>query len=331
MKTTQQKPRPSRRRKGALQGAALALSLAWLSTPGWAFDQPAVNMGGTSFFDGAPLPGGPGFYFIEYLSYSKASKLVDNNGNRLAFPATQDISVFAPTSQFIYVPQWGRFDGNKQLGFQVLVPWVASAKVDDGAGNSILRGNTGIGDISAGVSVQYDPLMGPEGPRYSQRFEAQFILPTGAYDRNATVNPGSNFWSFDPYWAGTLWAGKNLSFSWRLHYLWNARNNAPSAAFGNAVSSTQAGQAVHANFAAEYVLNPTWTIGAAGYWLQQITDTRVNGADVAGRRERVVGLGPAAMMRLSERDLLFFNVYQELAVRNRAENSKIQIRYDHHF
>lgn len=295
-----------------------------------AFDQPAVNMGGTSFFDGAPLPGGPGFYFVEYLSYTKATKLVDNNGNRMGFPSTQDISVFAPTSQLIFVPQGAKF-GNKQLGFQVLVPWVARAKVDDGANNAILRGNTGIGDISAGVSVQYDPIMGKQGPLYAQRFELQFILPTGAYDRNATVNPGSNFWSFDPYWAGTLWASPNLSFSWRLHYLWNARNNSPSAAFGNNVTSTQAGQAVHANFAAEYVLNPTWTVGASGYWLQQISDTQVNGADVSGRRERVVGLGPAAMMRLSDRDLLFFNVYQEFAVRNRAENSKIQIRYDHHF
>ena len=310
--------------------ATLALTLALLPALASAYDQPTVNMGGTSFFDGAPLPGGPGFYFVEYLTYSKATKLVDNNGNRLGFPATQDISVFAPVTQFIYVPPGAKF-GNKQLGFQVLVPWVASAKVDDGANNAVLRGNTGIGDISAGVSVQYDPIMGAQGPLYAQRFELQFILPTGAYDRNATVNPGSNTWSFDPYWAGTLWASQNLSFSWRLHYLWNARNNAPSAAFGNNVSSTQAGQAVHANFAAEYVLNPTWTVGAAGYWLQQVTDTKVNGADVSGRRERVVGLGPAAMMRLSERDLLFFNVYQEFAVRNRAENSKFQIRYDHHF
>jgi hypothetical protein len=93
---------------------------------------------------------------------------------------------------------------------------------------------------------------------------------------------------------------------------WNARNNSPNAAFGNNVSSTQAGQAVHANFSAEYVLNPKLTIGAAGYWLQQVTDTKVNGSDVSGRRERVVGLGPAAMVRLSERDLLFFNVYQNL-------------------
>jgi len=308
----------------------LLLMMLLLPSLAWSFDEPAVNLGATSFFDGAPLPGGPGFYAVEYLTYSTTQKLLDSNGNKLGFPTTQNISVFAPVTQLIYVPENGKF-GNKQLGFQMLLPWLANVHVNDGMSNTVLKGNSGIGDVSAGVSLQFDPIMGAHGPLFSQRFELQIIAPTGSYDRTATVNPGSNFWSFDPYWAFTAWATENLSFSGRINYLWNGRNTSPSSAFGTGVTSTQAGQALHANFAAEYVLNPTWTVGASGYWLQQITDTQVNGADMAGRRERVVGLGPEVMMRLSPNDLVFVNYYQEFDVRNRAQNSKIQLRFDHHF
>ncbi|GLU33814.1 SphA family protein [Trinickia caryophylli] len=295
-----------------------------------AFDEPSVNMGGTSFFDGAPLPGGPGFYMIEYLTYYSASKLMDNGGNQSAFPPKQKFDLFVPVTQFLYVPQGAKW-GNKQLGFQLLVPWVASAHVDDGMGNSVLKGTRGIGDVTVGVSLQFDPIMGAQGPLFSQRFELQVIAPTGRYDRTASVSPGSNFWSLDPYWAFTFWATPKLSLSGRFNYLWNARNSEPNAAFGTEATSTQAGQALHANVALEYEFKKGLVAGLSGYWLRQITDTKVNGTEVPGRREQVVGLGPAAMVALSPKDFLFVNYYREFAVRNRTEGNKFQIRYDHHF
>lgn len=106
----------------------LAACLGACACTAWAYDQPSVNMGGTSFFDGAPLPGGPGFYFVEYLTHYSASRMMDNSGNTAAFPPSQKFDLTVPVSQLIYVPEGARW-GNKQLGFQALLPWVAQARV----------------------------------------------------------------------------------------------------------------------------------------------------------------------------------------------------------
>lgn len=308
----------------------LASGLAACTSVARAYDEPAVNMGATSFFDGAPLPGGPGAYFIEYLTHYSANKLMDNSGNKSTFPPTQKVDATVPVSQLIYVPEGAKW-GNKQLAFSVVLPWLASARLDDGLNNAVLKGSTGVGDISAGVALQFDPIMGEHGPLFSQRFELMVITPTGHYDRTAAVSPGSNFWSFDPYWAFTAWATPKFSISGRVNYLWNGKNTDPNEAFGPGVTSTQAGQALHGNFAAEYEFKQGLVAGLSGYWFKQITDTKVNGSDAPGRREQVWALGPAAMVALSPKDLLFFNYYKEFGARNRPEGERFQIRFDHHF
>jgi hypothetical protein len=113
--------------------------------------------------------------------------------------------------------------------------------------------------------------------------------------------------------------------------LWNATNHEPAAALGPDVTSTRAGQAVHANFATEYEVRPGLRLGLNGYWLRQTTDMKANGQDVAGTREAVLAIGPGAMVSFSPQDHLMFNAYFEVYARNRPQGTRMVLRYVHHF
>jgi anthranilate 1,2-dioxygenase (deaminating, decarboxylating) large subunit len=173
--------------------------------------------------------------------------------------------------------------------------------------------------------------MGKNGPIFMHRIELQLILPTGKYDANKELNPGSNFFSFNPYWSGTLFITPRWTLSTRLHYLWNAENDDPNRGFG-AAADTQAGQAFHANFASAYEVVPKMlSIGINGYYLKQISDTKVNGNSVPDRREQVLGIGPGALFSFSQDSHLFFNLYFESRAENRPEGTRSVLRFVYHF
>ncbi|MDR3418999.1 MAG: transporter [Nevskia sp.] len=304
--------------------AALALACPCI---GFAYDEPTVNLGATSFLDGAP-PAGPGLYFTAYGQYYSANHLKDNSGNDLPLPK-QEVQVSDLLAQLTYMAPTSVFGASP--GVQFLLPWVIDAHTDDGLNGAALKGNPGVGDLEIGPFLQFAPVMGAQGPKFVQRVEFTFIVPTGRYQNTAAVNPGSNFWSFNPYWAGTYWFTPKLTASWRLHYLWNAKNDQPSPAFGSGITNTQAGQAVHTNLTVDYGITPQLRAGLNSYWLLQFTDTDANGQAVHGRKERVLALGPGAIYSFSRDDHLFVNVYFEEGARNRPEGDRVQLRWVHHF
>ncbi len=289
-------------------GAGLLL-VSLLALPAAAFDQPAVNLGFTSFMDGGP-PAGPGFYFAEYIQYYTADELVDGP------PFDPELDVWVSLSQFIYQSDRPILFGGK-WGLDVIVPVVSFDAV------SLLDDNgTGVGDILVGPYLQWDPIMGANGPKFMHRVELQTIWPTGKYDDDKGLNPGNNHFSFNPYWAGTYFFTPKLTASWRVHYLWNDENDD---------TEVQPGQAVHCNFAASYELIPKkLRAGVNGYYLKQVTDSEVDGEEVSGR-EQVLGIGPGAMYSFSQNDHLFFNAYFETSVKNRPEGDRFQVRWVHHF
>jgi hypothetical protein len=174
------------------------------------------------------------------------------------------------------------------------------------------------------------PIMGANGPILIHRAEVQVLAPTGNYDSHRLLNPGSNVWSLDPYWAGTVFIMPEWTASWRLHYLWNGKNENPFV--GLNANTSQAGQATHLNFASEYEVIPKQLrVGLNGYYLKQFTNAQVNGNDVANSREQVLGLGPGVLYSFSQNDHLFFNAYFESQVENRPEGSRLNLRWTHHF
>ena len=298
-----------------------------------AYDLPSVNLGFTSFMDGGP-PAGPGFYFTQYLQYWTSDEFTDNDGDKLLpSVADEDLSAWIGLTQFIYQSNQKLLFGGK-WGLDVIIPLVSLNLEYDIPNTGLPEDNgSGIGDILIGPYLQWDPIMGAKGPIFMHRIELQMIFPTGKYDENRELNPGSNFFSFNPYWAGTLFITPKLTASARLHYLWNAENSDPNRGFiALGANDTQAGQAIHLNFAMAYeVLPKQLRVGINSYYLKQITDTQMNGSDVNDRGEQVFGIGPGAVYHISQNNHLFFNTYFELNTENRPEGSRFNLRYVHHF
>ena len=293
-----------------------------------AYDLPAVNLGFTSFLDGGP-PAGPGFYFSQYFQYYNSSKFNDQDGNELPFP-DPELDVWVSLSQFIYQSDQALLWGGK-WGMNVMVP-IVGLDVGYGASGPFPEDNgSGLGDILVGPFLQWDPIIRNGRPIFMHRIELQMIFPTGKYDENKELNPGSNFFSFNPYWSGTLFITPKWTLTSRFHWLWNAKNDDPNRFFGGA-EDTQAGQAIHFNYSSAYEVIPNkLRLGINGYYLKQITDTERNGNSVSDRKEAVHAIGPGVLWHVNRDNHLFFNYYAETMAENRTEGSRFNIRWVHHF
>jgi hypothetical protein len=304
-------------------------ALSLLSSSARGYDQPFLNLGLTSFLDGAP-PAGPGFYFQDYFMYWHAEKFADANGNCMAAPSPK-VDVVANLFQGLYVSNQKVFLGGK-WGIDVILP-VANFSLNPGP-TPLSANEIGVGDVCVGPFLQWDPIMGKNGPIFMHRFEFQMLLPTGRYDRKEALNQGSNVFSIDPYWSATVFFTSKWTLSWRVHYLWNDENSEPWIMYQKLYNAqtSQAGQAVHLNFASEYeVVAKRLRLGVNGYYLKQITDTKVNGNNIPNSREEVIGIGPGALYSFSQNDHIFFNFYQELGAVNRPEGQRYILRWTHHF
>ncbi|MEJ2657438.1 MAG: transporter [Desulfobacterales bacterium] len=310
---------------------ALVVTLA-VVLPVQAYDLPSVNLGFTSFLDGGP-PAGPGLYFSQYVQYWTSDELKDQNGDRLLpAAADEDLNAWISLTQFIYQSDQALLLDGK-WGLDVIIPYAAIDFDTTMGAAAPLDNGSGLGDILVGPFLQWGPIMGPNGPRFMHRIELQMIFPTGEYDANKELNPGSNFFSLDPYWAGTLFITPKWTVSARIHYLWNAKNNDPNRAYrARGANDTQAGQAIHLNFASAYEIIPhRLRVGVNGYYLDQITDMKMNGNDVSGTEEKVFGIGPGAVYHFSKNVHLFLNAYFESMAENRPEGERINVRLVYHF
>jgi anthranilate 1,2-dioxygenase (deaminating, decarboxylating) large subunit len=256
-------------------------------------------------------------YFQQYVQYYSADQL---KGTPFADP---DLEAWISLSQLIYQSDQP-VCGDGTWGIDLIVPVVSL----DISGTPLSANDTGIGDVLIGPYLQW-VVMGSQGPVFAHRVEAQVLLPVGKYDEAHDLNPGSNVLSLDPYWAGTFFLGPKASMSARVHYLWNEENDDPALSSG--ADKIRAGEAIHANFAAEYEVAPSLRIGLNGYYLDQISDTEVNGTEVNGRQEKVLALGPGALYSVSKDTHLFANAYFETDAENRPEGDRYNVRFVHHF
>lgn len=303
----------TRLRKSVFTVVMLVFCASWA----YGYEQPPVNLGFTSFLDGGP-PAGPGWYLSEYIQYFKSDEFRD--GPRA------DVDAWVSLTQLIYQSDNELVLGGK-WGLDFILPYVDLDLEPDSL--PIRDNDAGFGDLLIGPYLQWDPVKLGNGMVFMHRLELQFLLPTGQYDDNYALNPGSGYFSFNPYWSATLFLTPRWSSSLRFHYLWNDENDDPNIP---GADTLQAGQAFHLNFASAYEVIPKkLRLGINGYYLKQFEDTDVDGEDMSDSRERILGIGPGAVLHVSKDLHLFLNFYWETLGENRPEGNRANLRLVYHF
>ena len=273
---------------------------------------PPVNLGQTTFEDGLATPG---WFFDAFGVYSNADKLKDSHGDTV--PGRNRVTADTVITDAIYVND-GKLFGAWPT-FVVFLPW---ADVEVKLANGLSSRVSGVADLTLATGLQWPTMKLGDGV-FGQRLMLVLTIPTGQYDSVRAVNIGNNVISFNPYYAFTCEQGR-FEVSSRIHYLWNSTNHNPY--IGLAVNSTQPGQAFHVNFAASYGLTKGLRAGFSGYWLQQLTDDKLNGVRIPASRERTLGLGGGVRYQAGRGTFLFLDGYSEAAVRNREQGYSVIFR-----
>lgn len=294
-----------------------------------------INLGVTSFFDG--FAGPLGWTHLVYLRQSRATSIRNNQGKDVAVFDDPRIQATVLLNQISYISP-STIGMGAHLGWNAIIPLTTVDAAFGAAGPALADNATGLGDLTTGPQIQFDPVVNAQGrPVFSQRFAFDVIVPVGKYDAHKDINQGANHFSLNPYWAATWLPAPGFEVSWRLQYLYNFKNDdsassTPQFFNGESLRNVQAGQAAWANFTTSYEVAPGVHLGLNGYYFKQVTDDRANGHHLEDSREKVLGIGPGLFWAISKSDGFWLNTYRETQVENRARNDYVvQVRLAHAF
>ena len=310
-------------RKGFVALLLAVLAFGPAGAPALAFNQPPLNLGLTDILDAPP---GPGTYFTEYIQAYQSDTLKDKDGNDI--PGDPEIATVLSMNQLVHVYPHKILGGH--IGADVLLPIVAistSGQLPTGE----LPPAPAFVPFNANPAVLGDLIVGPFlqwfdtkllGRPFLQRFELDFVLPTGQYDKKYVANPGSNLWTIEPHYAFVWFLTPQLSTSWRLMYDYSTENDD---------TKVKPGQVFHLNYSVEYELFKNFRGAVTGYYLTQITEDETNGVKGNGTKEQVFAIGPAVFWGASPNFFLGLKTQWESSAENRPEGNRTTFRLTYKF
>ncbi len=304
--------------------AAMIIATGALATlavqPAGAFNQPPMNLGLTDILDGGPP--GPGTYFTEYIQAYSSHAFNDKDGNGI--PGDPQVATLLSMNQLIHI--YPHKLGGANLGADFLLPVVSiSTSGNLGGGPPVTSNPALLGDVTVGPFLQwFDTKL--LGRPFIQRVELDLSMPTGDYDRKYLLNPGSNTWVIEPYYAFSWFLTPELSTSWRLHYTYSTEND---DAFGG--RKVKPGQAFHANYSVEYALRKNLRVAASGYYLKQLSEDEIDGVKQTGSKEQVFAIGPAAHWIVDDHFSIGLKTAWEMAAENRPQGNRSTLRFTYKF
>jgi hypothetical protein len=141
--------------------------------------------------------------------------------------------------------------------------------------------------------------------------------PTGSYEEGRLGNTGLNYWTFDPN-VGTAYSNKESGFNaiLRVGYAINTENSA---------TEYESGSLLHVETAIQQILplgSGFMTLGAEGFWFEQMTADSGEGAKLGDFKGRTAGAGPVLgyILPVGKKTLIFeLKWLSEIDTKNRLE------------
>jgi hypothetical protein len=327
-------------KRGRIVLLAVVVFAGVTATPSHAFNQPPLNLGLTDILDGG-IPG-VGTFFTEYVQAYQSSSFKDGDGDEI--PGAPDVSFLLSMNQLVHVYKHKILGAH--IGVDLLLPVVAittTGSLPTGAPPPApaffpISSNSGVlGDLTFGPFLQWldTKLLGRP---YVQRLELDFTFPTGQYDSQYLINPGSNHWVIEPYYAFTWFLTPKFSTSWRIHYTYSTKNDDPFDAYQAAgVTEITPGEAFHFNYSFEYEFFKGFRGALAGYYLKQLSEDDTNIGDLKNitgdstTKEQVFAIGPAIHYFFSDKFSAGLKTQWETSVENRPEGNRTTLRFTYLF
>ena len=276
---------------------------------------PAIDLGQTNIVDAEGRPGA----LLEVITFgSIANRLADERGddapgrNRQRIASLVMHPILVSNASFL----------GAHPGMEVLVPlsWVDN-DFAMGAGR-----RTGLGDLTVAPFLQWSGP--PKAGSVSVRLAMQFVAPTGDYSRDRPVNTGQGAWQLSPY----------LAVTWRTSERWELSARAIYDSVGQSAGLSPTGERIGMrpgeiftlDYSASYAVTKALRLGAGGYLLEQLSDSRSAGQAIPDSRARVVSLGPVSRLQVGKAALLLA-AFGEFAVRDRPAGATINLRLQQPF
>ena len=314
-------------RKTGIRLLAATLALTPLLNANASTEEPAgINLGGSSFMDGFGRTR-QGFVYQQYLLAQHYDSIAGPNGSQPRIFRGTDLNALVSLNQLIYVSPYHLLGGT--FGAEALLPIVHldTSFASDSPVKLTANHGPALGDLTWGVFLQMPPVMKGGRPVFSERFDFDVISPSGQYDRADDINPGSGFWSLNPYWAVTFLPTARAEFSVRLNYLHNFRNSAPAGG----VPPFRAGDAAWVNFTASYKVLGGVNLGVNGYYFRQFQNDTTEGRIVPNSETTNLSIGPGLMYQADAKNAIFLNGYLPVIERNTPSGFHLVARWVHVF
>jgi len=294
------------------EGRGSFLVAAWLAA---LIVSPAAFAGGGQHypngaedcFSGIAPP--PGWHIVNYINYYDGEQTVTTP----AGPLDIGVNTWAEVFRVIYSSDKKIFGGNWLC--HLFVPYV-DVDVDP------------IGSASGVADPIIDPfIIAWHGQTYHAVAGVDLYVPIGLYHEDELINVGKNFWTIEPVFAITGLYQTGWSWSLKLMYDFNTKNDEYLNPGTMQQSELEPGDEVHLDYSLDFDAMQLsealkgCRLGVCGYYYRQIDDDQIDGVDVPDDKGEAFAVGPVFMYSPSKNLHLVAKAQFEVETDNRPEGN----------